>query len=157
MATGRQWIGEGGEGSARVTTGRQGVLPYTQHNTENDIIHTHTHTHTHTHKCLNTTHTHNTTKDATIIHVNAMACVVDVDQEAATIIEPTNHYDAVNDQEYGVEWEKAEKQQLRELLENKTFKEVKISSLPMGTRIISGRWVYKVKPDENDKVAVFKA
>ena len=26
VATGLQWIGEGGEGSARVTTGRQGVL-----------------------------------------------------------------------------------------------------------------------------------
>lgn len=99
-----------------------------------------------------------TVKTKTIIAcINAVAGVTDLDKEAATIIEPDNHKEAVNDSEHGVEWIKAEKDQVRELLTNQTFKEVKLKDLPAGTRIVSSRWVYKVKPDEDGKVAVFKA
>ena len=86
-----------------------------------------------------------------------MSCSVDVDEEAATIIEPNNHKEAVSDPDYGVEWVKAEKEEVKNMLSNKTFREVRIADLPMGTRIVSGRWVFKVKPAPDGKVSVFKA
>ena len=89
--------------------------------------------------------------------VYSMACVMDVDADAAIIVEPSNYDDAVNDPDYGVEWLKASKGEEQALRENKVFEEVDIDSLPAGTRIVSGRWVYKVKPAEDGSVAVFKA
>ena len=89
--------------------------------------------------------------------INTIACNINLDKEAAAIIEPSNHDEAASDPDYGVEWIKAEKREVQSLLENKTFREVKIKDLPSGTRIVSGRWVYKVKSDAEGKITIFKA
>ena len=50
-----------------------------------------------------------------------MACVVDVDAEAAMIIEPTNYTNAVNDPDYGVKWDAATKGEVTALKKNTVF------------------------------------
>ena len=55
------------------------------------------------------------------------------------------------------DWTKATKKEIQALLDNKVFKIVRIKDLPLGTKIISGKWVFKLKPAADGRVAVFKA
>ena len=41
--------------------------------------------------------------------------------------------------------------------ENKVYEKIKKNELPLGTNIISGKWVYKVKPTSTGEVSIFKS
>ena len=76
-----------------------------------------------------------------------------VEMMVAEIIEPKNYSDAMKTTEKA-HWIEAMKEEMISLEENSTWDLV---DLPTGHKIISNRWIYRVKRDANGKINRYKA
>ena len=73
-----------------------------------------------------------------------------------SVYTPKDHDDAIQTCDKSM-WLKSMKEENDSIKENKVYTKVKISDLPKGTNIISGKWVYKVKPTSTGKIARYKS
>ena len=55
------------------------------------------------------------------------------------------------------EWLAATKEEVDSLISNKVFKEVRLKDLQPVTKIVSGKWVFKLKPNADGTINIFKA
>ena len=76
---------------------------------------------------------------------------------ATTVIPPSGFRDIFNNEEFQTEWIEATNTEVRSLLDNDVFEEVKITDLPPETCIVHGRFIYKIKAKEDGTIGIFKA
>lgn len=65
-------------------------------------------------------------------------------------------YEQTIHSKYVKQWKKALAKEVQLLRDKKVFRLVKRSSLPKGANVISGKWVFKVKPNEDGSIERFK-
>ena len=78
------------------------------------------------------------------------------DKAYTSVYTPKDFNDAIqsNDKTLWLESMKSENESIKE---NKVYTKVKTSDLPPGTNVISGKWVFKVKPTSTGKIARYKS
>lgn len=74
---------------------------------------------------------------------------------AGDIALPQNYKQAISGR-YAAQWRKAIKKEVASLQERKVFKLVDRKHLPKGANVITGKWVFKVKPNPDGTVERFK-
>ena len=77
-----------------------------------------------------------------------------IEVKASKIRIPHSYEDAVSDAQWGHEWKYAIDEEIRALLLNDTFKFVK---KPKGASLVSCKWVYSVKTNDDGTIDRFKA
>jgi hypothetical protein len=63
---------------------------------------------------------------------------------------PSNYYDAINSTDKE-KWKKSIAEEFDSLIKNNTWKLVDRSEVPKGAKIISSRWIFKIKNETNNK------
>ena len=97
-------------------------------------------------------------KHQQMVHVwlNQAISKVETDEKVSEMQVPLTIAEAIRGI-HGEEWIEATRKEVNSLMRCKAFKVVKIKDLPKGTKIISGKWVFKIKPRPDGKVKLFKA
>ena len=75
--------------------------------------------------------------------------------KAADTYTPGSHSQAMNCPDKFL-WEKAVKRENQSLKDNEVYEKINKTEIPTGTNLVSGRWVFKVKPDGNGNVKIYK-